>query len=152
MKKFIPKQPDPFIKKASDQELAKFGHLNALVDEIGIIPKLYVAQLTQVNTDAPEATVIVNTLGETLTYHYSGNPGQYYITKGTFFSKLKTVALVQVGNFAYNGFITSFTTDVSEDLGFEGLWLYTIGSNGGGGYVPRNDWGSSLTIQIQVYP
>lgn len=31
MKKFTPKQPDPYIKKDGDQELAKFGHLNAIV-------------------------------------------------------------------------------------------------------------------------
>jgi len=31
MNKFYPAQPDPYIKHSPDQELAKFGHLNALV-------------------------------------------------------------------------------------------------------------------------
>lgn len=32
MNKFKPKSPDPYIRKSEDMELAKFGHLNALVD------------------------------------------------------------------------------------------------------------------------
>ena len=32
MNRFFPKSPDPYIKHSPDMELAKFGHLNALVD------------------------------------------------------------------------------------------------------------------------
>jgi len=32
MNKFVPMSPDPYIKKDGDQELAKFGHLNAIVN------------------------------------------------------------------------------------------------------------------------
>lgn len=34
MKYFTPKSPDPFIKKDADMSIAKFGHLNAIVNEL----------------------------------------------------------------------------------------------------------------------
>jgi len=34
MKKFNPKSPDSFLKKGADMSLAKFGHLNAIIDNI----------------------------------------------------------------------------------------------------------------------
>ncbi len=37
MRKLLPRQPDPYIKKATDQEIAKFGHLNAIINELNSI-------------------------------------------------------------------------------------------------------------------
>jgi len=34
MNKFRPLSPDPFIIKDADMALAKFGHLNAIIDEL----------------------------------------------------------------------------------------------------------------------
>jgi hypothetical protein len=49
MYKFKPQSPDPFLKKEADMTLAKFGHINAIVDEINTtIPDLYVP----IRTDA----------------------------------------------------------------------------------------------------
>lgn len=38
IKKLKPRQPDPYIKTARDQETAKFGHLNWLIGQINAIP------------------------------------------------------------------------------------------------------------------
>lgn len=42
MKKFRPLQSDPFIRIPQDQALAKFGHINNIVDEINNIPPLVI--------------------------------------------------------------------------------------------------------------
>lgn len=42
MNKFKPQSPDPFLKKDADMSLAKFGHLNAIVDEITTMANIYV--------------------------------------------------------------------------------------------------------------
>ena len=34
MEKFIPQSPDKFLKKDADMSLAKFGHINAVVDQV----------------------------------------------------------------------------------------------------------------------
>jgi hypothetical protein len=34
---FVPQSPDPFLKKDSDMSLAKFGHINAIVDELNVL-------------------------------------------------------------------------------------------------------------------
>jgi len=34
MEKFVPQSPDPFLNKDEDMSLAKFGHINAIVDEL----------------------------------------------------------------------------------------------------------------------
>lgn len=34
MEKFVPQSPDPFLNKDADMSLAKFGHINAIVDEL----------------------------------------------------------------------------------------------------------------------
>jgi len=36
MDKFIPESPDKFLKKGADMSLAKFGHINAIVDQVTI--------------------------------------------------------------------------------------------------------------------
>ena len=67
MKKFIPKSPDPFIKKEADQELAKFGHINAIVANLPAAPayKQYMAIMSQTGTNAPTVDqILVNTIGD----------------------------------------------------------------------------------------
>jgi hypothetical protein len=34
MEKFVPQSPDPFLNQDADMSLAKFGHINAIVDEL----------------------------------------------------------------------------------------------------------------------
>ena len=37
LSKFIPLSPDPFIIKDADMSLAKFGHINAIVDAVNTL-------------------------------------------------------------------------------------------------------------------
>lgn len=64
MELFVPRQPDPFIKRARDQEIAKFGHLNALVREVnnlilnsGVLTIVAGAGIT-VNSTDPQNPII----------------------------------------------------------------------------------------------
>src|SRR5688572_7409522 len=52
-------------------------------------PKVYKANLTQVGTDAPEVTVVENTLGEIVWTR--GNLGEYVATLNGAFSAEKTI-------------------------------------------------------------
>ena len=56
-------------------------------------PKLYKAFISQVGTNAPVPTVIINTLGASPTFTYLG-PGQYEITGAGLFPIGKTVTLI----------------------------------------------------------
>lgn len=57
---FVPQSPDPFLKKDSDMSLAKFGHINAIVDELNVLNNaLY--QMRN-NIYANNATAIANGL------------------------------------------------------------------------------------------
>jgi hypothetical protein len=47
MEKFVPQSPDPFLKKDSDMSLAKFGHINAIVEELNTVN----ATVTQIKTN-----------------------------------------------------------------------------------------------------
>lgn len=43
MEKFVPQSPDPFLNKDEDMSLAKFGHINAIVDELNVTTALALA-------------------------------------------------------------------------------------------------------------
>ena len=63
MKKFTPASPDALLKKEADMTLAKFGHLNKLVDVINTITENIYAD----NTAALAGGLEVGTLYSTAT-------------------------------------------------------------------------------------
>ncbi len=69
MKKFNPKSPDSFLDKGADMSLAKFGHLNAIVD--GINKKGVVSgqgATTTLREDQSDSLILLDrAAGETIT-------------------------------------------------------------------------------------
>lgn len=51
MEKFVPQSPDPFLNKDEDMSLAKFGHINAIVDELNVTTALALAAKNNVYTN-----------------------------------------------------------------------------------------------------
>lgn len=102
--------------------------------------KLYVALLTQTGTDAPVATVLVNTLGETVVWTRN-NTGDYIGTLAGVFTMGKTVA-----------FITNNRSSIDVMLIFPNVNINSVavstveeGSN-------ADDLLSNTPIQIIVFP
>jgi hypothetical protein len=63
MEKFVPQSPDPFLNKDEDMSLAKFGHINAIVDELNGSNSFanFVTQITN-NTYANNAAALTGGL------------------------------------------------------------------------------------------
>ena len=120
---------------------------------IGTEPKVYVALLTQTGTDAPEVTVIKNTLGGTVVWTY-GDVGLYFGTLAGAFTNNKTVGVdIDVVNFHRINIYNSLTGN--ENRGYfikkqdeDTLELYTFSAAD----VASNDILSVTCIKIEVYP
>jgi|694.fasta_scaffold47789_7 hypothetical protein len=50
MEKFVPQSPDPFLNKDEDMSLAKFGHINAIVDALNA-PTSFNSFVNQITTN-----------------------------------------------------------------------------------------------------
>ena len=109
-------------------------------------PKVYVASLTQIGTDAPVATILKNTLGGVPVYTYN-NVGAYTCTLIDAFPTGKTnietstiywldTAIEDLNKFVK---VTKFTED-----------YYTIISSLDG--VHENDILNNFYLKIEVYP
>jgi len=59
MKKFIPQSPDKYLVKESNMSLAKFGHLNAIVESLTESENT----LDTVEQDLSALTLVVNSIG-----------------------------------------------------------------------------------------
>ena len=101
--------------------------------------KVYTALLTQTGTNAPVATVLENTLGETISFSY-GTPGYYSInTTGEFpqnkttFSIKNVINSAQVSSETYIGIFSDslnintidFTTLDDNNIGLNNILLNT---------------------------
>ena len=101
--------------------------------------KVYTALLTQSGTDAPVATVLENTLGETISFSYV-TPGYYSInTTGEFpqnkttFSIKNVISSAQVSSETYIGIFSDslnintidFTTLDNNNISFNNILLNT---------------------------
>jgi hypothetical protein len=60
MKKFKPKSPDSFLKKGADMSLAKFGHLNAIIDGLNKINTVSGSGSTVTLTEDQSGSVILS--------------------------------------------------------------------------------------------
>lgn len=125
-----------------------------LIKDSGVVqPKVYIALLTQTGTDAPVATVLVNTLGDTITWSrdsagtYTGQPG------GTPFTTNKTVISMGVASNVGStiGSSASFGASVAFDIAVINLTttFQDINSSSGG---KSDDLLLKTMIRIEVYP
>ena len=109
--------------------------------------KIYMALLTQSGTDAPVATVLMNTLGGTVVWSYDGT-GSYFATLNGVFLSGKVAC-----------FVTPPLNDASVPLpcifqcgrlnnNVVNLLSYIVD----GSVSLQNTWGGELSIQILVFP
>jgi hypothetical protein len=104
-----------YLKKGSDAQLARIGHVNALAEEVvankliqdAIVEqleetpapadsrpyKVYTALLTQSGTNAPVATVLENTLGGVPVHGYS-DVGYYTVSLADAFPSATTATFI----------------------------------------------------------
>ena len=59
MDKFKPQSPDPYLKEEVDMSLAKFGHLNAVVDQV-TLNEAAITNITNVQTATNYAEVVID--------------------------------------------------------------------------------------------
>lgn len=106
-----------FIRTATDNEVAKIGHVNRLIEDANAMRqddaslqgqitslqaqvtalaspyKVYTALLTQSSTNAPTAVVLQNTLGVVPTFSY-GAVGQYSLNSTNLFPDINKVFII----------------------------------------------------------
>jgi hypothetical protein len=105
----------------------------------------YVALLSQVGTDAPTATVLENTLGETITYTRS-SAGLYYIVTTGIFPENKTWAVANTPSYNSNG---PFALQIGRVGDTECiLYCYSLGAS----LMDLDTNGDATSIEIRVYP
>jgi hypothetical protein len=106
MDKFTPKSPDSFIKKDEDATLAKFGHINALVEEVNTLAPAYtvysaILDQSGVNPPTPRdldysaGSAFQDTIGGTWSYL---GVGEYLYTKTGAFTTIEKVAVILSDN------------------------------------------------------
>ena len=134
-----------------------FNKINEVVDCINDNPGrpylVYTALLTQTGTNAPVATVLENTLGETPTWYYDSydeGVGRYQarfsssiLTENKTFAFIQNIKL-QAGNSAVvvNPYDASFQTGLFDEIS---IATY----NGAGSYA--NGILSKTTLEVRVY-
>lgn len=106
-----------------------------------VTPKVYKALLTQSGTDAPVATVLVNTLSGTPVWSYD-YVGGYVLTLASEFQTGKTLMYISTKNTGTQSCI------IAEGDGLNTILVDTVDSTGTG----INGVLSSTSITIEVYP
>lgn len=93
MDKFIPQSPDPFLKKEADMTGARFGHINAIVDEINKQPLRYVAKMVQATAKTNPAVIELETTIGSISWVRSSE-GVFIGTSSMTFDPITTYANV----------------------------------------------------------
>ena len=105
--------------------------------------KVYKALLTQTGTDAPVATVLVNTLSGTPVWSYD-SAGAYFLTLASEFTAAKT---------SYNITVNSSVNDIFTIQRINDDYFYiATASLTAGTYVSADDFLVNTPITIEVYP
>ncbi len=112
-------------------------------------PLVYRATLTQSGTDAPEATVLENTLGGTPVISTPGDPGTHQITLEGAWPAGKVFCTG--GVFPTDAYLISWGVQRNSNdiLSFN---VQKIFDNGGFALTPINDWPCTISLEILVYP
>jgi len=103
----------------------------------------YVATLTQSGTNAPVATVLENTTGQTITWAY-GLDGYYIGSYSSTFDPQKTIVLTGSSPYFYQGIVVGAAVGSTNDI----IILST--KNGSSNYV--NGALLNTAIEIRIYP
>lgn len=125
-----------------------FTKINEIIDYIngdnGLGTKRYVALLSQSGTDAPNATILVNTLGVVPVWSYD-DVGQYIITAEGKFTLLKTAVKV-----------SQTDTDGGKRMVYQhdedSITLFSYDSLGAQNDGELSDGNAYTVIEIEVYP
>ena len=118
--------------------------LSAFGGSATAFPKRYVALLTQSGTDAPVATVLENTLGETVVWTRT-NEGEYNGTLASAFTVNKSVVLIGLaGGGIYN--------DEFAQSSFTNANIVAVQTGVVSTATLSDDLLSSTPIHITVYP
>jgi len=120
---------------------------------IPVLPKVYVATLTQAGSTAPTATEILNTTGETVTWTRS-NTGEYTCTiTGNAFTTSKTAVFVNFGGYAtispYDGLLINVQ---SKRVSTSAVEVKTLGLPRGGSVQLDDGLLNVASIKIEIYP
>jgi hypothetical protein len=123
MEKFIPKSPDKFLKKDADMALAKFGHLNAIVDKINETLYTEVA-ISSANILSIESSPVqlLPAPGVGKYYEYHGTVEYTHVSTNYTTTSMTSIGVVTEGNFA-GSFIspTLISTAASGVAGFSSV-------------------------------
>lgn len=109
---------------------------------------VYTALLTQTGTDAPVATVLQNTLGESITSGFEAN-GRYSLSNsgaGIEFEVSKTVCFITNNNSINDVYIYANRISVTQ------IEIYSQEANGDGTFTGANGYLNGVSIEIRVYP
>lgn len=117
-------------KQTTTQDIADLGGASYLV---------YVALLTQTDTDAPVATVLENTLGGTVVWSYDST-GSYYATLAGAFTADKTLVFMQPQT---SNISLAVKRDTDDAVYMETTDLST---------TPSDELLNGTPIEIRVYP
>ena len=113
MEKFIPQSPDKFLKKDADMSLAKFGHLNAIVDQVTANETAITALENETQyTEVPISSAEILTLGS------AGVTSSILVPDGQYAVPISAVFEFTPGSTPYNiGTLTTLTIVFSEGCG-----------------------------------
>lgn len=113
--------------------------------EVGapVVPKRYVALITQSSTNAPVATVLENTLGGTVVWTYDA-VGKYAFTLNSVFTVNKSIAIMGAPSVGFPDSANFQTDFVDIDYGI--LYTTDFATNASNGRL------SATTFIIEVYP
>lgn len=124
-------------------ELPNANGTLALLTDVGLPYKVYVAILTQSGTTAPIVTVLENTTGQTITWSY-GTVGYYLGTYSTTFNAAKTVIFIGSSPYFYNGVV------IGAGVGSTGDFIILSAKDSSGNYV--NGALYNTAIEVRIYP
>jgi hypothetical protein len=120
---------------------------------VPVLPKVYVATLTQTGSVAPTATEILNTTGQTITWTRTGT-GEYTATiTGNAFTASKTSVFINFGGYAavtpYDGLLINVQSKRTSTSTVE---VKTLGLPRGGSIQLDDGLLNVASIRIEIYP
>ena len=140
---FNPKKALTFIFDKIDEILGATNDNTSAIAALPVQPKVYKALLTQSGTNAPVATVLVNTLSGTPVWSYD-SAGAYFLTLASEFTAAKT---------SYNITVNSSVNDIFTIQRINDDYFYiATASLTAGTYVSADDFLVNTPITIEVYP
>ena len=123
LERFIPKSPDPFIRNSQDFEVAKFGHLNTIIEYINSYVVTDSLQLAGSGPITSTARYITDSLGNASAISISTTrvgigtttpSAELHIDGHNGFGYSLRITTNKVGGVAYAGLISDYVTGVEQ--------------------------------------